>query len=144
MSEQPTAPGYGAPPPQHPSTLPPPPHPTASPPNRFDALSRLGSTRPFAIGIVAGLVVVAIGAGIAVLSALAAGFGPGEVGVYNPLGILFPLAVIAGLVWLFLLLVPRMPRGSNGAIDVLRQRYARGEITEEQYVHMVEVLKREL
>jgi uncharacterized membrane protein len=113
-------------------------------PARFDALTRLGSTRPFTIGIVAGLVVVAIGAGIAVLSALVTGFGPGDVGAYNPLGILFPLAVIAGLVWLFLLLVPRMPRGGNDAIDVVRQRYARGEITEEQYVHMAEVLKREL
>jgi putative membrane protein len=55
-------------------------------------------------------------------------------------GLLFKLAVIAGLVWLVIWAVRRSssPAGSmSSAKEILQARYARGEINREQYQQML-------
>ncbi|MDI3317699.1 MAG: SHOCT domain-containing protein [Bacillota bacterium] len=62
------------------------------------------------------------------------------------LGWLIPLAIIGLIVWLIVrrpgggAVLPAEPAGDR-ALEVLRERYARGEITEEEYKRMRDVLK---
>lgn len=69
------------------------------------------------------------------------GWGWGPVGAWwGILGMVFGLAVLAGLVLLVIWAVRQFapaagPSGSR-ALEVLKERYARGEITREQYEQM--------
>jgi len=60
-------------------------------------------------------------------------------------GLVFWLAIIAGLVWLLGrgqgVPQPPVTRGQN-ALDILNQRYARGELSREQYDQMRRDLER--
>ncbi|WP_223067988.1 SHOCT domain-containing protein [Paenibacillus caui] len=71
------------------------------------------------------------------------GFGYG-IGIFGILGVLLNLLIIIGIV----LLVVRLVKGSGiqgtsekTAETILAERYARGEITEEEYRHMRDVLR---
>lgn len=67
------------------------------------------------------------------------GFGPGMF-FLSPIGIL--LLIIVG-VSIYALFGGRRPeRGEDRAMEALRSRFARGEITEEQFNEMKQVLKR--
>jgi putative membrane protein len=63
-------------------------------------------------------------------------------------GLLFTLAVLIGFIWLVVWLIRRASRPSTSAMgstshggmsakEILQQRYAKGEITREQYKEML-------
>jgi putative membrane protein len=160
MSEQAPPASAGASSPGQPTSSPPPASsppsaapspPAAAPPSRWN--------RPFLIGIAAGLAVVVIAVGTGILGDVfggPAGFRGGGPGMFFPaffpillpfaglLALLLPLAIVVGAVWLLVAVLSRSNRGGNdGALEILRQRFARGEISQEEYTRMVEVLKRE-
>lgn len=113
--------------------------------------------RPFLIGIAAGLgvVVLAVAAGISGdlfggPGAFGGGYGyrgdfffPGFFPFGGSLMMLLPLAVVVGAIWLLVAGLSRSNRARAGdsAHEILRQRYARGEITQEEYTRMSEVLR---
>jgi putative membrane protein len=72
--------------------------------------------------------------------------GPGMMGGYGIMGIIFWIVIIVGVVFLVKYLMQSGGRegrsGSSGssALDILEQRYARGEIDQEEF----EAKKREL
>ena len=75
--------------------------------------------------------------------------GYGMMGGYGfgLIGLIFNIAIIAGLVWLVVWAVRRFTGGDFGvsstgatARDILQVRYARGEITREQYHEMLKDL----
>lgn len=77
------------------------------------------------------------------------GMGPGMMGDWGATGwlhfilmIVFWVLVIAGLVFLlrWLIQATRGEKGGSRALEILRERYARGEITHEEFQR----LKREL
>jgi putative membrane protein len=102
------------------------------------------------IAIVIGAIVVVV----LLLVLLGGGWmmGPGMMGYYGRFGyspwmgivmLLFWVLVIGGIAWLVVWLVRQGPPGHAGAgpsgarpLDILRERYARGEITREQYEEM--------
>lgn len=108
-------------------------------------------------------IVIAIGsvAAVVVLIGILGGgmmgwgmMGPGMMGwggySYSPwwgvLMLLFSALVIGGIVLIILWLVRRTPSGTAGAdadraLQILRERYARGEITQEQYDQMRRALE---
>ena len=77
-------------------------------------------------------------------------FGPGD-GLWMIGGLLFLIALIVLVVWVVNTLMrgDRAPRGSSGdpsrptPTDILRERFARGEITEEQFEQAKKVLGRD-
>jgi putative membrane protein len=77
-------------------------------------------------------------------------FGPGD-GLWMIGGLLFLIALIVLVVWVVntLMRADRAPRGSAGdpsrpaPTDILRERFARGEITEEQFEQAKKVLARD-
>jgi putative membrane protein len=77
-------------------------------------------------------------------------FGPGD-GLWMIGGLLFLIALIVVVVWVVntLMRADRGPRGSSGdpgrpsPADILRERFARGEITEEQFEQAKKVLARD-
>jgi len=67
------------------------------------------------------------------------GFGGGWLGWMGPvLMIVFWAAVIVGIVFLirWLLLRSAPPKQQNSALDILKLRYARGEISKEEFEQM--------
>ncbi len=81
------------------------------------------------------------------------GYGCNWLGSFGPAGIIingiFSLLLIAGIVLLAIWAVRRFTRtgtysvssGGQAALDLLQARYARGEITREQYQQMLGDLK---
>jgi putative membrane protein len=66
------------------------------------------------------------------------GFGTGMMGGFGFLGIFFWILVIMGIVWLVVWLIRRVPQlqqtsNDESAMDILKKRYARGEINREEY-----------
>lgn len=78
------------------------------------------------------------------------GWGPaGGIGIIAILWFIFEIvlivAVIIGVIYLIKHLSGNESRGASGhdqAMEILRQRFARGEITEQEYEEMKEKLKR--
>ncbi len=74
------------------------------------------------------------------------GWGYGMMGAYGLIGMLFNLLLIVGVVVLVVWAVRRFSeRGSQGsgagsAREILQVRYAKGEITREQYQQMLKDL----
>lgn len=78
------------------------------------------------------------------------GFGFGGLGLIGGLiGLIFNLAIVIGIVILIVWAVKRFsggaanwnqPSGSQSPRDILQARYARGEITREQYQQMLQDL----
>ena len=77
-------------------------------------------------------------------------YGPGD-GLWMIGGLLFLIALIVVVVWVVntLMRADRAPRGPSGdpspprATEILRERFARGEITEEQFEQAKKVLARD-
>ncbi len=75
------------------------------------------------------------------------GWGYGMMGAYGLIGLLFNAVIIVGVVLLVVWAVKRVA-GHNGQLtagqsprDILQARYARGEITREQYQQMLNDLR---
>jgi putative membrane protein len=66
---------------------------------------------------------------------LASGRGPGEyMGVWPWLWVMLKIVFTIAVVWLLLRYFrPRRPSGTDRAKDVLAERYARGELTIDEY-----------
>lgn len=104
----------------------------------------------FGAGLIGGLAVVAF---VVLPTILAEVTGRGAVavgglGTRPAFGLILLLIVAAGLVWLFAHFwrsLPPMPAFSaspgGSAHEILRVRFARGEITQDEYLRMVEVLR---
>jgi uncharacterized membrane protein len=140
---------------------PPPPDPAPSRPGA-PAWSRWN--RPFLIGVAAGLAVVVLVVASGISGDLFGGGADGPGFFFFPfagsLVMLLPLAIVVGGIWLLVTGLSRGNRfqgtttgpvtdpgtvpapGTDSAFDILRQRYARGEISDEEYTRMAEVLKR--
>ncbi len=73
-------------------------------------------------------------------------YGWGSLGLLGTaLGMLLNLAVVVGIVWLIVWAVRRFSGGTLGSRsesprEILRARYARGEVTREQYQQMLQDL----
>jgi putative membrane protein len=76
-------------------------------------------------------------------------YGGGMMGGYGVIGLLFNLAAVVGIVLLVVWAVKRFsggagvsnqPGGSQSPREILQARYARGEITREQYQQMLQDL----
>ncbi len=71
------------------------------------------------------------------------GWGYGMMGAYGWIGMIFNLLILAGVIILVVWAVRRFTErgsgqsGSQSARDIVQQRYARGEITREQYQQML-------
>ena len=114
-----------------------PPSPTQTPGTR----SRwAGLSAPFIIGAIGAIVLAAL----LIVPVFMRGFmrdgEPGPAIGAGP-GFLVPLLLLAGLVWLVLWAVPRLT-GRDTALQLLRERYARGEVSEDDYARMLETLRR--
>lgn len=73
-----------------------------------------------------------------------AGIGWGELICGGSIALLLLLALIAFVVWLITRATTERPspgRPSQRPLDILKERYARGEITQEEYVEMRERLR---
>jgi len=78
------------------------------------------------------------------------GYGFGGLGIWGGLiGLILNIAIIVGIVWLVVWAVRRFTSGSahwnqssggQAPRDILQVRYARGEITREQYQEMLKDL----
>lgn len=69
--------------------------------------------------------------------------GGGWMALWWPLGMLFWVALIATVVWLLVRRTgPAASRGADRAQDVLAERFARGQISEEEYEERLSVLRR--
>ncbi len=74
------------------------------------------------------------------------GWGYGMMGAYGLIGMIFDLLLIAGVIVLVVWAVRRFTErgmtssGGQSARDILQVRYARGEITREQYQQMLKDL----
>jgi uncharacterized membrane protein len=90
------------------------------------------------IGAIAGVAVAALLIVPGIIRLLMRDGGPGPF-IVGP-GFLFPLLFLAGLVWLVLWAVPRLS-ARDGALELLRERYARGELGEDDYARMMETLR---
>jgi putative membrane protein len=117
-------------------------------------MSRTGWSILTAVAI---LIVVLIGAGLILPKACGSGYGSGYGGMVGPwmmggfgnfgalLGLLFLVLVVGGVAWVVVTLARNsgseapLP-GSDTPLEILKRRYAGGEITKEQY----EAMKREL
>lgn len=55
--------------------------------------------------------------------------------------IIFWILVIMGIIYLVQLTVHRKHKGNNSPLEILKERYAKGEITEKQYEDMKKKLK---
>ena len=71
----------------------------------------------------------------------------GMMGGFMIFGLLFLVAIIALIVWLVMRLLPNQP-GRNrpearedSAEQILRERFARGEVDAEEYEHSLEILR---
>ncbi len=73
-------------------------------------------------------------------------FGYGMMGLFGLIGLLFNVLIIVGVVVLVVWAVGRftsasnLPSGRETPRDILQARYARGEITREQYQEMLKDL----
>ncbi len=70
------------------------------------------------------------------------GWGYGMMGAYGWTGMIFNLLILVGVIILVVWAVRRFTErggqsGSQSARDIVQQRYARGEITREQYQQML-------
>lgn len=67
-------------------------------------------------------------------------------GVYGWLNELIPILVFVGIAFLIISWLRKdksqSGRGNNSSTDILRERYARGEINEEEFNRMLDVLKK--
>jgi len=103
------------------------------------------------------LVLLLIGAGLIFPLICGSGYGSGYGGMMGPwmmggfgifgalLGLLFLVLVVGGVAWLVVTLARNSGSGASlprtdAPLDILKRRYAGGEITKEQY----EAMKREL
>ncbi len=116
-----------------------PPLPSASAPPR-----RGRPVWPFVVGLVAGLILVALDVlliefrpSIPLGARLRLGLFP--FAPYRP-GLLVLLLVVATVAWV--VVRARARPASGDALEILRQRYARGEIGQEEYETRREVLRR--
>lgn len=130
-----------------PTTPPTTPSGATSPPHAVAPLSTMAPGLPgsslllFGAGLIGGLAVAVLLVIPTIVRAIGFGgrFVPGG-GFADPFGLLVPLVVIAGLAWLVLLAVPRLSR-SGDALEILRRRFARGEISAEEYARVAEILR---
>ncbi|HLQ63055.1 MAG TPA: SHOCT domain-containing protein [Candidatus Acidoferrales bacterium] len=103
------------------------------------------SSAPFLLGLAGGLVLSLLLALPLTLRSLTGRFGfegpPLIPPVFPGPAALLPLLLIAAGVWLILWAVPHF-RGPDPALQLLRERYARGEISEADYQRMAETLTR--
>ena len=101
------------------------------------------SSAPFLLGLAGGLVLSILLALPLALRWTESRFGfegpPLILPVFPGPAALLPLLLIAAGVWLILWAVPHF-RGTDPALNLLRDRYARGEITEADYRRMSETL----
>ncbi len=73
--------------------------------------------------------------------------GYGLMGWYGLIGLLFNVLIIIGIVWLVVWAVRRFsapmnhPTSGQTPREIVQARYARGEITREQYQQMLDDLK---
>ncbi len=73
-------------------------------------------------------------------------FGYGMMGLFGLIGLLIIVLIIVGIVLLVMWAVrrstpgPNLPAGRETPRDILQARYARGEITREQYQEMLKDL----
>jgi uncharacterized membrane protein len=113
--------------------------PTTAPPGAVARGWRTGSWLPFVLGMVGGFLLAGLLVAPSWLDRFVFrdDFGPGPM-VGGP-GILFPLVVIAGLVLLAVWTVPRLA-WHDSALDLVRERYARGEISDEDFARMMRTL----
>jgi putative membrane protein len=113
-------------------------------------MSKTGWSILIAVAI---FLVVLIGAGLILPIACGSGYGSGYGGMMGPwmmggygifgavLGLLFLVIVVGGAAWLVVALArgtgsgASSPRG-DAPLDILKRRYAGGEITKEQYDDM--------
>lgn len=58
-------------------------------------------------------------------------------------GLILPLLILAGLIWLLTWVMPRFNRG-DPALALIRDRYARGEIDDAEYARLRDGLRRDL
>jgi putative membrane protein len=72
------------------------------------------------------------------------GFGPGLpfMHFYSPFAPLVFVGLIALAVWLAVSSRTQQPQRAGAAFEILRQRYAKGEISADEYARMSEVLRR--
>jgi uncharacterized membrane protein len=97
---------------------------------------------PFLIGLVGGLLLSVLLIVPAIIAAVSREpFGAGGHGYGFP-GLILPLLVLAGLVWLVTGIAPRLG-GRDAAFALVRERYARGEIDDAEYGRLREGLRRD-
>ena len=97
---------------------------------------------PFVIGLVGGLLLSALLIAPAIIAVASREPFGGHGREFGFPGLILPLLVLAGLVWLVTWIAPRLGEG-DVALALVRERYARGEIDDAEYARLREGLRRE-
>jgi uncharacterized membrane protein len=97
---------------------------------------------PFLIGLVGGLLLSALLIVPAIIAAVSGERFGADGREFGFPGLILPLLVLAGLVWLVTWIAPRLG-GRDAAFALVRERYARGEIDDAEYARLREGLRHE-